>query len=90
VLDTRPLSSDIIAPAQGRSDDGIHFKKSGAVKYAQRIFQVLKGREAIKRSGRTGNIIEKVSLVIAVDAILGGPISRVIEGLFSGKKGRQP
>jgi lysophospholipase L1-like esterase len=37
VIDSRPLTRDILTPGQGRSQDGIHFAASGAKKYAARL-----------------------------------------------------
>jgi lysophospholipase L1-like esterase len=36
-IDSRPLTSDILTPEQGRSEDGIHFKGKGGDKWAARI-----------------------------------------------------
>lgn len=37
VIDLRPLTADIVVPAQGRAGDGVHFATAGAAKTAQRL-----------------------------------------------------
>lgn len=37
VIDLRPLTTDVLVPSQGRSNDGIHFGSTGARKVAARL-----------------------------------------------------
>lgn len=41
VIDLRPLTADIVVPAQGRAGDGVHFATAGAAKTAQRLAAAL-------------------------------------------------
>lgn len=66
VIDARPLSADVVTPAQGRAGDGIHFAGSGASKVAARLAQAVLARPGRVAAGGSGDA--GVSPPVVVDA----------------------
>jgi lysophospholipase L1-like esterase len=45
-IDARPLTADILTPAQGRESEGVHFQASGAELFADRLYKAFLALDA--------------------------------------------
>lgn len=66
VIDARPLSADVLTPAQGRAGDGIHFAAGGASKVAARLAQAVLAQPS--RSAASGTFDANAQLPAATGA----------------------
>jgi len=55
-IDARPLTADMLKPAQGREGDGVHFKPSGAEVFADRLYKAFLALDATAPAVAVNNV----------------------------------